>query len=185
MKTFPPLLLLLCVSLTACNDQGRSEFKYADWDTDQNEIIDNREFDNVFNESPYFDQWNQNDDQYISRSEFYEGYVRMLNRETEGELGPDNWDAVFNSYFGGLDFPREYFEEWDEDGNDRLGDEEIRAALNDTDYFDKFDQDGDGQIDENEFAESVFTTWDTNNDGFVQAEEYAKWYNKYARPFGE
>lgn len=172
----------MILAFSACNDRGKSEFAYEDWDTDQNEIIDNNEFDNVFTNSPYFDNWNQNGDDYISEEEFYEGYLMMMDADQDSELGPSEWDEAFNAYFGGLDYDKDTaFKDWDVNQDGTLTKEEIRSALEETDYFDKWDHNNNNRIDENEFAESTFTTWDTDGDGYVQAEEYSKWYEKYNR----
>jgi len=166
----------------SCNDEGRSEFTYEDWDTDQNAIIDNNEFDNVFTNSPYFDTWDQNNNDYISEEEFYEGYITMMDSDQSGDLGPSEWDEAFNAYFGGLDYEKDTaFKDWDVNQDGTLTSEEIMSALEETDYYDKWDHNNNDRIDENEFAESTFTTWDTDGDGYVQAEEYSKWYKKYNR----
>ncbi|MDF9795688.1 Ca2+-binding EF-hand superfamily protein [Catalinimonas alkaloidigena] len=175
---FFALGFIMMLGFSACNSSNNEGTAFQDWDSNQDELLDNNEFDNAFTNSPYFDNWNQDGDQYISENEFYQSYAAMIDENEDGNISNEEWDAAVNSYFSGYDFKVEnLMEEWDQNSDGNLSKEEITSSLAESDYFDEWDSDGDEQLSEKEFAKGTFSTWDTDGDGLVQAEEYADWYD--------
>ncbi|WPP51611.1 EF-hand domain-containing protein [Catalinimonas niigatensis] len=168
---------LFTLGWTACNDTQQGS-AYDTGDGQQNDIIDNSEVDNAFTQSPYFKEWDQNSDQQVDEDEFYQGHVKVMDKDQNSSISNEEWDQAKSSYFAGYDNQPENMEDWDADGDGDLTTEEVVTALEDTNYYKNWDNNSDGKIVEEEFAKNVFQTWDTDDNGLVQSEEYGEFHER-------
>lgn len=170
-------VMLPFIGLTACNEMSQTGAGSGSSNEAQNGIMNNNELDSSFTESPYFIEWDQNDDQHVSEEEFYEGHVRVMDENADGKVSKEEWDQAMKAYFGGYDDQPES-DAWDTNGDGELSKEEIVAALQEENYYENWDNDGDGKLTEEEFAKNVSQTWDTDGDGRVQADEYSDYHDQ-------
>lgn len=172
---------LFCFTM-ACTTQpdGKTEDSdYGAWDTDADEFIDNNEFRNAFSTSPYYKQWNTNSDQVVDRGEFAQGFFQTIDEDGNGVLSASEWQNGRDAYFGdsGMD-DYQTLDTWDQDGDEQVQPEEFAQVLEQADYLAEWDEDGDEQLAEDEIADGVFTMWDTDANGVIEAEEYKTWDDK-------
>ena len=177
------LFLLTFISFTvACtnNPEGKTEDSdYGAWDTDADEFIDNDEFRNAFSSSPYYAQWNTDDDQTVDRSEFAQGFFRTIDEDGDGTLNAEEWQAAQDAYFGAPSMEDyQTLDTWDQDGDQSVQATEFAQVLEQADYLAEWDENGDEQLDEEEIANGVFTMWDTDANGVIEAEEFKEWDDK-------
>lgn len=67
---------------------------------------------------------------------------------------------------------RSDFERWDANQDQQWSREEFEAASGESQFYAEWDVDGDGTLTEDELNEGVFNTYDTNQDGVLDNDEY-------------
>ena len=176
------LLVFLIVNTTACtnNPEGKTEDSdYGVWDTDADEFIDNDEFRNAFSSSPYYAQWNTDGDQVVGREEFAQGFFQIIDKNGNGTLDAEEWRAAREAYFSAPSMDEyQTLDTWDQDGDQQVQNTEFARVLEQTDYLAEWDENGDEQLAEEEIANGVFTMWDTDANGVIEAEEFKEWDDK-------
>ena len=172
------ILFCLAVSVTACTTQTNTEGD-ADGDNTEEEILDNNAFRSSFSTSPYYRQWNADNDKVVDRGEFAQGFFRTIDKDGDNALSKEEWQTAQEAYFGSESMADyQTLDVWDQNGDQQVQAEEFGQVLDQTDYYSEWDEDGSDQLEEAEIADGVFTMWDTDGNGVIEAEEYTEWYNK-------
>lgn len=176
------VMMIIAGVLGACTSQpdgATADSDYGAWDTDADEFIDNDEFRNAFSSSPYYAEWNTNGDQVVDRQEFAQGFFQTIDEDRNGTLSTEEWRAARDAYFGSASM-EDYqdLDTWDQDGDQQVQSAEFVQVLEQADYLAEWDEDGDEQLAEEEIADGVFTMWDTDANGVIEAEEYKEWDDK-------
>lgn len=114
---------IICLSfIVTISCEQRNDYAYEDWDTDNNALIDNDEFDARWNEISYYKAWDVDDD---------------------GILNEKEWAAGIEEKYENYDYDKQgAYEDWDRNSDGQLDEEEFRDGSNSA-----WDTDNDGNID--------------------------------------
>lgn len=63
--------------------------------------------------------------------------------------------------------------DWDADDDNYIGEREYNEGFESTNWYANWDANHDNVITNDEFDNGYYTIWDTDNDGYLSAEEYA------------
>ncbi|MDZ7756839.1 hypothetical protein [Rhodohalobacter sp.] len=158
MKTLLLTAIFLIGMSPGLNAQNVS---FSDFNDDGNENIDMQEFKDTF--TAYFmDDWDNTDNAGLDDEDFYLFTYDMIDTDDDDLINSAEWDVGYDYYYG------EVLEDdlvvYDLDGDGYISYMEYNTAVVDTDYYATLDVDADTFLDQEELAESVFNTWDTNED---------------------
>ena len=145
------------------------EGDFNEWDTNQDQMWDDNEFETVANDAGFYNDWDADANGVFSEEEVDEGIFSTYDENGDGFLDDEEYSA-WNTAWGG-----EYEEEfgtWDADGDNMLGENEFFEGTNETNLYEGWDEDGDGAYNEEEVGNGLFTTWDADEDGYLSDEEY-------------
>lgn len=161
------------------NNEAENE-AYTNEDADNNGLIENNKIEEKsFTHSPYFSEWDANGDKKIDQDEFYNNYFTMVDKNNDNVLSEQEWQDGINSFFGSKgDLKHGELPEWDANGDSKVQPEEFDKYLKDAEYFAEWDKNDDEQLEEKEFAEEVFSMWDTDGNGVIEADEFTEQDNK-------
>lgn len=177
------LLASACVERGSNNKDAEENYNSSGNDEHKTnaaaDIIDNSEIEeNSFSTSPYFAEWDTNGDKKVDENEFNNHYFTMLDENSDGKLGKEEWKRAVQSFFGGEgEINYGELSEWDTDSNGQVSKEEFTAYLKDKDIFSDWAS-GSEPLKEEQFAKGVFRNWDTDGNGVVESEEYTEEYNR-------
>jgi Ca2+-binding EF-hand superfamily protein len=152
------------------------ELTFEDFDTDENNVITEEEFENVFT-AHYYDDWNNVDDEYLDDEDFYLSVYDVWDADDDELLDEEEWTMGYDYYYG--DYVISDYDAIDIDGDGFIEYTEYNDVLVDTDFFVDWDADADDFLNEDELAEGVFHIWDLNNDGMLDREEYIQFDSYY------
>lgn len=173
-------ILLATAGLAGCGsgNENSESAQAADSDSD-NPIKDNQELSSSFTQSEYFEQWNEDGNDYVSREEFDQGFFGLLDQNQDGVLSTDEWKKGGDQFFSDDEVQESQSEtNWDTSGDGQIQEEEFQQGIEDIDYFSEWDTNDDDQLAEEEMAEGTFAMWDTDGNGVIEAEEYQEWSQK-------
>lgn len=144
MNRFFLFLLALCfLPLSACVD--------ADEPTDVIDEADETDLiadDNDLMDGGYYTTWDADRDMRLTSTEFERGF--------DSDSWWDNWDLDDDTY---------------------LSEDEFNTAYSGYSWYtptlySDYDLDGDGLLTDDEWRDGLFTTWDTDRDTYLTADEY-------------
>lgn len=122
--------IILCIAFAAViSCEQRNDYAYEDWDTDNDGVINNSEFDTRWNEMGYYDTWDRNADGRINEEEWNSGVS-----DNYPNFDPN---ASGNNYSG-----------WDRDGDGLLDKREFGEG-----NYSLWDSNNDGNIQDTEYKE--------------------------------
>ena len=101
----------------------------------------------------------------------------VVNKDQEYWISEAEWEQ-FIADFG---LKGGSWDKWDANGDNKMGEEEFNAAAKTLDLFKNWDSDNNGFIYEEEFAKGVFICWDLNRDNRLSREEYLDKFFNYLR----
>ena len=148
---------------------------YEEWDTDDDNFIDENEFETAFTETNYYEGWDEDDDDLLDENELYEGTFEALDTDNDNYLDEDEWTTM-NEYFtdAGYDFDDD-LDAWDDDDDDLVDVNEYTDNIDETGVFDDWDADDDNFVDEDELTTGIYDTWDMDDDNLIDEEQFGVW----------
>lgn len=168
------LFLALIIFFTNCNRPDLSP-EFVEWDEYKDKRIEQQDFNRLFGASEAYDIWDANDDTYLNREEFYNGYFSLWDRNNSGAVEAVEWHhqkLPDDESMSGLsnDFAR-----WDTDDNGHLTPGELKEPLQEVNYFAYLDDDDNGRLSHQEISTAMFHLLDQNGNGYAEREEYDLW----------
>ena len=143
---------------------------YATWDTDQNGLLNQTEFNTVATERGY-NRWNTNGDAGLDRNEFGTGLFGVWDRDRNNQIDETEWNnAVSHWYPAGANYGT--YADWNTNGDGWLDTNEFNSGLDRTGFYNGWDTNTDNVIDTNEYDTGLFNLWDTNRDTNIDANEW-------------
>lgn len=159
--------LIFLTGLISC--ERETELTFEDFDKNNNDLINQEEFQDVFT-SNFYDDWNITDDAYLDDEDFYTAVYRVWDVDDDELLSEEEWMLGYDHHYG--DYIAENYEVLDVDNDGYLEYVEYQNALADSDFFLSWDVDENENIDEEELAKGVFERWDLDNSGYLERDEY-------------
>lgn len=187
MKLWKLLILSMVVMLSfaACSgpaNEGDNNLETEDTEVVGNDAVaeddglfDGNKFSTAFTGTNYYEDWDLNDDNYLDENEFNESYYDVWDTNNDGILDENEWNEDTEAF--GL--KNETWANWDTDKNKQVDKNEFQAAFKNNNYYSTWDADRNNQLTEREFSDGLFSTWDDNDDGFVERDRYDTYYNRY------
>lgn len=168
------LLLALLLFFTACNRPDLSP-EFVDWDDYKDNRIEQEEFTQMLTASAAYDIWDANDDTYLNRNEFYNGYFNLWDRNNSGAIESVEWHHQKLPQNEALEPLPENFSAWDTDDDGLLEPDELREPLQQLDYFSYLDDNDNDRLNHTEISTAMFHLLDHNDNGYAEREEYDIW----------
>ena len=163
----PVVFLLFAVTLLSCNRE--KELTFNDFDKNNNGIIDEQEFEEVFTAN-YYDDWNRKNNDYLDDEDFYLTSYEVWDVDDDERLTEEEWLFGYDYHYG--DFIVEEYEVIDIDGDGFIEYVEYEDVLNDTPFYTQWDVDASEYLSDTELAEGIFEIMDKDNDQVLDEDEY-------------
>lgn len=125
--------------------------------------------------SAAYDTWDANDDTYLNREEFYDGYFNLLDRNNSGTIEAAEWHHQKLPDNQRTEQLTENFAAWDADDNDLIGPAELQKPLQKVAYFSYLDEDDNDRLNHTETSSAIFHLLDHNDNGHAEREDYDIW----------
>jgi len=148
------------------NYAGEEDF--GTFDTDADGTLSMDEFREGFSGTDQFGNYDTNADGTIDDSELSEGYFNDFDRNADGTIDADEYNA-YNTYTSNWPVNRS-FVDYDLNADGSLDTNEFSTSY--PNNFNASDLDADGSLNLDEFNASNFANADTNNDDFVDQDEF-------------
>ncbi len=140
---------------------------FNDFDNDGDNLVEKQEFMDTFT-SNYAEDWDNTDNTNLDDEDFYTATYSVVDIDEDDLIDEDEWNWGYNYYYG--DYLGDDFDLYDYD--DYISYEEYYDAFDYTDYYATWDVDRDTYLSESELAEGVFESWDVNDNGVIDKNEF-------------
>ncbi len=141
--------------------------KFEEFDKNMDEKWDNEEFKNFFESN--FSEFDTDNDGNLDANEFYAINFRYVDKDNDKTVSPEEWNEGYNYLYGTYESD---FDIFDADKDGILDTDEWNIGLADSEWFNDFDENDDGKISAEEWENGLFESWDDNQDGFIDNDEY-------------
>ena len=177
MKYFKSIIsvFITLLMLTSWNVKSQ-DLTFSDWDINDNDLISRSEFVLEF-VANYVNDWNVVDDEYLDDEDFFLVTYGIWDVNNDELLSEEEWLYGYNNYFG--DYILDNYVAVDTDGDGFIEYQEYYDVLYPTDAYVVWDVDEDSYLSEYELARAVFNTWDLNDSNFIEKHEYNKFDSYY------
>jgi hypothetical protein len=147
-------------------DTGSASF--ADLDTDGDGTLDETEYAAFYDYD--YTAWDIDEDGVLDEDEFYT--VNFANADTDDDdaISEEEWNIGYTTMYN--PYIEDDFATLDSDGDGILDSEEWGAGFADTDWFGVYDENTDTFIDDTELSTGFYNDWDTDDDGFIDEDEF-------------
>jgi hypothetical protein len=127
------IILLCAMSIVGLNAYAQVEDNgFADWDANQDKMLDTNEFNTILSDHDYYNQWDANTDTRIDENEWNTGMTGNypdFNADTHGRF--DDWDMNNDGFLDQDEYSEGTFNLWDEDKDGFINDQEYETWYND------------------------------------------------------
>lgn len=151
------------------NESSDGSAAIDQWDSDNDDALSQSEFGDAVNDKDYFSSWDADGNGELTDLEYQTGLFNAW--DTDGDQIVDTYEYRDASSAW---FPQSQttFVDWDADGNSELTISEFQNGINTYGYYSSWDADGNGELVDMEYQTGLFNAWDTNGDQVVDAYEY-------------
>lgn len=175
-KILPALTAILFGFLSLVSEGQDSTLKFSDWDRNNDQLISRSEFMELFTKE-YLKDW---DEKNLTREDFHTVTFNIWDLDKDEWLTPDEWMFGFNNYYGV--YVEKDFGLIDIDKDGYLEFAEYKEAMKNSGFFPVWDVDKDTTLSQNEMARFVFNAWDVDGSNFIDTDEYRA-YRSYFLEF--
>jgi Ca2+-binding EF-hand superfamily protein len=168
------LLLIFSLSLFACNRPDLNP-ELIEWEDYQDKVLTQDDFDEALSASQAYDLWDADDNTYISREEFYDGYFQLWDRNSSGAIEAEEWHndkLPNNTRTADL---ASGFAKWDADDDGLISPAELQNPLQEKGYFGYLDDNDNGRLNHVEVSNAMFNLLDQDGNGTAEPDEYNLW----------
>lgn len=145
------------------------EDSFKAWDSNADEKWDKHEFENGFSESKLFDEWDVNKDKVFSDEELNFGIYNTWDTDDDGFINEEEYGLANTSWEDDLG---NNFEAWDANKDNQLDNNEFNNGIVETKLYERWDLNRDGMKDNNELNTGLYESWDDNDNGYLEFDEY-------------
>ncbi|WP_300438663.1 hypothetical protein [Christiangramia sp.] len=164
-------ILLLAATSGICQDEN-----YRNFDANSDGNLDRTEFDEMYNTG--FSDWDSNRDEVINDKEFYDSTYRNLDRDQDNRLSQQEWDDGYERMYGDhLDTNK--YNQFDADRDGYIDNDEYYEGFKNTDFYSSYDKDNDGNLTREELNSGVYNRMDEDQDGSINQREYQLYSSYY------
>lgn len=150
---------------------------FSEWDENDNNKISQSEFQEQFIDE-YFTEWNADDNEYLDAEEFHQGIFDLVDADDSETINTEEREWGFEHLYG--DYVN-YEVTVQDDGDETIVDyDSYRNAVHDSNYYSDADADGNNKLTREEMTQTVFNSWDMNNDGYLDKAEFDTFNSHYS-----
>lgn len=152
---------------------------FRDWDVNDNQQLSYSEFYDGASDIDVFKTWDDDDNGVLEEQELNSGiYKKWENAGEDFETRDEARVRTWARYYGGT------FDDWDTNGDGTITNKEFGMQVGDEqrkNMADKMDINNDGRVGKEEFYTAIFKMWDENEDNAISEQEYnpdelASWF---------
>ena len=154
------LSLLLTAGMAACATGADADLGTGPWDTNK--------FNSTFASSNFYEDWDTHDDNMLDQNEYNAGLYDTWDRNNDNRLDENEWNTASNDW--GLE--NETWSDWDMNADGFLDTSEFGTGFADTGWFGNWDTDRNSMLEEREYTDGLFGQWDGNADGVLDDNEF-------------
>jgi hypothetical protein len=138
---------------------------HGDWDTNQDSMYDQNEFNSAYGDNAWFGEADMDDDGFLSEDEHRTGLFGSYDSNGDGLFYEEERKVgyVWSDDYG----------IWDTDGAVGLTEFEFGTGLGEEGIYEASDTDRDGLMSENEFGTGLYGGYDWDKSGYLEDEEVA------------
>ncbi|MFO8130227.1 MAG: hypothetical protein R6T99_10050 [Bacteroidales bacterium] len=161
--------LTAMIAITSISCDRSTNLSFEDWDLDNNGTIEQREFVDVFSEH-YYDDWNTVNNEYLDDEDFYHTVYNVWDIDDDEAMVREEWIAGYDYFYG--DYVVVNYEDIDVNNDEVLLYDEFYNVLRDTDFYHDWDLNKDAYLSDEELGLGLFHIWDVDNSGKIEYDEY-------------
>ena len=144
-----------------------AEEEFNEWDTDDDNQWTEDEFGTAFENAGLFDEWDTDDDDFLTDEEFSVGFYTVYDVDDDDKWSKEEFDT-WNTALG-----KNYdYSIWDTNDDGVVDSGEFEEAVREAGIYADYDSDKDGLYIEDEVTKAVFSTWDVDDDDYLDYDEY-------------
>ena len=160
--------VLLTETITIFAEDDGSTGAFADFDTNNDGVLDSTEVTGIYANN--FEEWDTDDDDLLDQDEFNTTTFSLTDMDDNDGVDEDEWNDGFASFFG--NWNNDDFATFDEDANNIINTDEWNSAFADSEWFGTFDSNDDEFLGEDEWDAGLFNDWDANDDDEIDEDEF-------------
>jgi Ca2+-binding EF-hand superfamily protein len=117
--------------------------------------------------------YDSNKDGYIQPDEFTTYLYTKSDTDGDGYMGDEEWTVTTSKLYRPYkDIDYNKYTYWDQDKDGRLDNNEVKTLIEKTGLYSKWDTNIDGKVSTAEFEIGTFNSYDDNNDGQLNLQEW-------------
>ncbi len=117
--------------------------------------------------------YDSNKDGYIQSEEFTDYIYTKSDTNGDGYMGDEEWKLSTSQFYRPYkDINYNNYTYWDQDKDNRLDNNEVKTLIEKTGLYSKWDKNKDGKVSNAEFETGTFNSYDDNNDGAINLQEW-------------
>lgn len=167
---------LTAIILVLTSAVAEVNMTFEDWDKNENGYISRSEFVDVF-VVHFIDDWDLLDDGYFDDEDIYKGTFKIWDVDDDTLLTEEEWLYGYDYYYG--DYVFDDFVALDTDGDGKLEYIEYYDILEESDFYENWDVNKDKNLNEYELARMLFNNWDFDDSNFIEPDEYEEFDSYY------
>lgn len=164
--------LVLLFSIMAACSASKSYVGYSDWDTNNDQTISRSEFVEAYVGQNYFDKWGAGSGS-IRYEDLYQEAFASIDADKDVKLSLVEFNSQIKRIYFGLF--NETFARWDDDSNASISKDEFLRHVAATNLAAMWDTDHNKRITEREMAGGMFYVSDSDSNGSVEEIELNTW----------
>lgn len=144
---------------------------FLDWDTNQDGVVNQAEYERGFDDNEVFERWDASSDDVIDGDEFGNMFYNISDINKDDRLTVSEFDEAIDGTFGEEEVNLS-IDSWDPNGDDTISPDEFGQVASRSELYPLFDKDRNGIIERNELKDSLFETADRDGNGALDNDEF-------------
>lgn len=142
---------------------------FENYDINRDSNIDRDEFNQRNNQN--YTQWDTNQDDIVDEREFYDYQFNRLDQDRDRNLSQQEWESGYDNVYGDYLDDRD-FNQYDRDRNQMMSQDEFDRTMRDTYMYSDYDTNRDRGVDRDELNTGIYDRMDRNRDNLIDPNEY-------------